>query len=1165
MRPGTAAKPVHTCRDRPLSWAGSWSPRPRSPRPRRAVRAAAPARGPPAPRLQPLLVLAPARADAVQPDRRGAVGALPQPGPGAPGPASTGPQLLDDTDVHGRVRGPPRASSTRTWTNGADHWFAPQARRASSTGPIAYFCAEYGLHESLGHLLRWPRRARRRPHEGRVRHGAAVHRRRPDLSPRLLPPDDRRRRPPGARLPGLRPVTAAAPARRWTPTASRSRSPCELPERDLAVAVWLAQVGRVPLLLLDTDIPDNDDGGPADHAHPVRPRPRDAAPPGAGPGRRRRPRAARAGHRAGGLAPQRGPLRVPARRAGARAASPAATRSTRPGSASGATACSRSTRRSRPATSASTPTSCAESPARSSTATAARTGGVPIDRSSSSAVGVDGDPEPVRHDGLLAAPHPTARTRSASSTRETANATWHGASPRADPGHHQRRPPADAGSGSRCASPRAAASAPISTTRRGAPRGRFWERLDQIPDERAVGGAPAPEAGAGDLRARRLRSQFARHGEAPARSRSSRGARSGRPDDRLRAPVRDLQARRAAVHRRGAAGAPAVERGAPGPDRLRRQGAPRRPARPARDPGHLRAQPLAAARAAACSSSRTTTSGSRATSSQGVDVWLNNPRRPLEASGTSGMKAAMNGVVNCSRARRLVGRGLERRQRLGDRRPRDRTPTRARRTGPTRRTCTGSSSTRSCPATTSATRTACRRRWLAADAALDGERRSGSSRRPGCSRSTSSGCTCRPQRRRGRPSRDRRCRRDRADVLTREPAPEVAAWPARISLALVIHNHQPVGNFGWVFEEVFDQAYEPMIDALERHPTSGSGSTTRGPLLEWLAAERPSSLDSAARARRARAGGDPGWRPVRADPRVAAGARPARPADAHGGDVEAIFRRRAARRVARRARLGAGRCPSPSPRRGYGYTILDDNHLRGAAIPEEDLWGTYTTDDQGQPADDLRHGEGAALPDPVRDRWRRSSSYLREHATEDGGRVGMMGDDGEKFGALAGHLRALLGQRRAGSSGSSRRSRRTPTGSRRSRRRQWLDRERADRAGSTCPTASYVEMTEWALPPEETLVLRATAPRRRGAEHRPEARWLRGGFWRNFQVELPRDQRPPQADAARRRRRSRRCPGARAGRGASTTSTAASPTTATGTACSAASTSSTCAWRRSST
>jgi glycogen phosphorylase len=33
---------------------------------------------------------------------------------------------------------------------------------------------------------------------------------------------------------------------------------------------------------------------------------------------------------------------------------------------------------------------------------------------------------------------------------------------------------------------------------------------------------------------------------------------------------------------------------------------------------------------------------------QGVDVWLNTPRRPMEASGTSGMKAALNGVLNCS-------------------------------------------------------------------------------------------------------------------------------------------------------------------------------------------------------------------------------------------------------------------------------------------------------------------------------------------------------------------------------------------------------------------------------------------------------------------------------------------------------------------------------------
>ena len=32
-----------------------------------------------------------------------------------------------------------------------------------------------------------------------------------------------------------------------------------LPDRDLTIAVWCVQVGRTPVLLLDTDIPENDD------------------------------------------------------------------------------------------------------------------------------------------------------------------------------------------------------------------------------------------------------------------------------------------------------------------------------------------------------------------------------------------------------------------------------------------------------------------------------------------------------------------------------------------------------------------------------------------------------------------------------------------------------------------------------------------------------------------------------------------------------------------------------------------------------------------------------------------------------------------------------------------------------------------------------------------
>ena len=38
-----------------------------------------------------------------------------------------------------------------------------------------------------------------------------------------------------------------------------------------------------------------------------------------------------------------------------------------------------------------------------------------------------------------------------------------------------------------------------------------------------------------------------------------------------------------------------------------------------------------------------------------------------------------------------------------------------------------------------------------------------------------------------------------------------------IHLGLVIHNHQPVGNFPWVFQQVYEESYLPMIEALEHY------------------------------------------------------------------------------------------------------------------------------------------------------------------------------------------------------------------------------------------------------------------------------------------------------------------------------------------------------------
>ncbi len=141
--------------------------------------------------------------------------------------------------------------------NGADHWFA-RTHGERLKGPIAYFCAEYGFHESLGiysgglgilagdHMKTASDMALPLVGVGLLyRNGyfrqtidADGHQEHayPDYDP--------------AQLPIQRAVDRFGQPLTVT---------VELPGRDLHVAVWVAQVGRVPVLLLDTDLPDNDD------------------------------------------------------------------------------------------------------------------------------------------------------------------------------------------------------------------------------------------------------------------------------------------------------------------------------------------------------------------------------------------------------------------------------------------------------------------------------------------------------------------------------------------------------------------------------------------------------------------------------------------------------------------------------------------------------------------------------------------------------------------------------------------------------------------------------------------------------------------------------------------------------------------------------------------
>src|SRR5260370_6802966 len=64
-----------------------------------------------------------------------------------------------------------------------------------------------------------------------------------------------------------------------------------------------------------------------------------------------------------------------------------------------------------------------------------------------------------------------------------------------------------------------------------------------------------------------------------------------------------------------------------------------------------------------------------------------------------------------------------------------------------------------------------------------------------------------------------------------------------IHLGLVIHNHQPVGNFPWGFQQVYEESYLPMIEALEGHPKIRLAFHYTGSLLDWIDDTHPEFLE----------------------------------------------------------------------------------------------------------------------------------------------------------------------------------------------------------------------------------------------------------------------------------------------------------------------------------
>jgi len=318
----------------------------------------------------------------------------------------------------------------------------------------------------------------------------------------------------------------------------------------------------------------------------------------------------------------------------------------------------------------------------------------------------------------------------------------------------------------------------------------------------------------------------------------------------------------------------------------------------------------------------------------------------------------------------------------------------------------------------------------------------------------------------------------------------------RITLALVLHNHQPYGNFGAVLERANAQAYLPLLESLGRHPGVRIGLHYSGTLLDWLESHRPETIDRlGALVRRGQVelltGGY--HEPI----------LPIVPAPDRTGQIAALS-----------ARLGGlfGVAPTgawlaervweptlPTALAGAGveYTLVDDTHLLLAGLGPEALLGDYVTEDLGATVRVLASLKALryAIPwSPVDE----VVGWLRDEA-DASDPLAVMGDDGEKLGLWPGtHAHVWQGG--------------------------WWDRfcealeaeadwlttappgealaRRAPLGRVYLPSASYDEMGEWALPaPAAEGLYEARA----AAEGRDDGSrtFLQGGTWRGFLARYP--------------------------------------------------------------
>ncbi len=322
--------------------------------------------------------------------------------------------------------------------------------------------------------------------------------------------------------------------------------------------------------------------------------------------------------------------------------------------------------------------------------------------------------------------------------------------------------------------------------------------------------------------------------------------------------------------------------------------------------------------------------------------------------------------------------------------------------------------------------------------------------------------------------------------------------PAKVSLCILVHSHQPVGNFDHVIEYAFQKSYRPFIEVLSHHPRIHLGLHFSGSLLLWLEGHHPEFIDElrelTERGQVEHLGG--GFY----EPILAAIADPEKITQVRR---QTRFLQERFGVVPRGAwvteRVWEQGLISPLVQAGVRYSVLDDSHFLATGLPASALHQAYLTEESGASLSLVPSLQSLRYSIPFREP-EETLSILRAGLDESSA-LFAVGDDCEKLGLWPGtyehcYVNGWLERFFQALDGAS----------------DWLEvitlsdylEKHPPVERVYLPTASYPEMTTWALAADAAIELEECVEETRHMPHGDRfRRFLRGGLWRNFLVKYP--------------------------------------------------------------